>query len=80
MAGYGKLVNQLRSERKGLQRRIEQLTVAINALRGNEGAHGRSQRRSAAGGRRRRRFSAATRRKMAAAQKARWAKLKLAKS
>jgi uncharacterized small protein (DUF1192 family) len=53
----------------GLREQIEKLEAQLNQITGGAPAKSKSR-----GGRRR--FSAATRAKMAAAQKARWAKLK----
>jgi hypothetical protein len=79
---WGRTIQQLRSQRKELQEQADKITEAINVLKsldGNEGTHGvvgRRELKGAGGRRKRRRFSAATRKKMAAAQRARWAKVK----
>ena len=85
-SGWGRTIQQLRSQRKELQKQVEQISAAINALKelGGTGLRatrqGRKLGREAKVDRKRRRFSAATRRRMAAAQKARWAKVKKGKA
>jgi len=86
MAGFGSLVQQLRSERASLQRQADKLTDAINALAGLESGTGnerKGRRRgpgrtegaaNKAGGRRRKRtMSAEARKRISEAQKKRWA-------
>ena len=74
---YGRLVQQLRSERSALEREVERLTQAISALEGGSGGPGRRKggaRKAAAGGRRRRRkMSAANRRAVSLRMKKYWA-------
>lgn len=78
MANLSAVIKQLRSERDRTARELERLDNAIVALNhvgtrattGRRVPHGRSARRS---------FSAAVRARMAAAQRARWAKLKAKK-
>jgi hypothetical protein len=73
---YGRLVQQLRSERSALEREVDRLTRAINALEGS-GSPGRRKggaRKPAGGGRRRRRkMSAANRRAVSLRMKKYWA-------
>ena len=73
---YGRLVQQLRSERSALEREVGRLTQAISALEGSGGT-GRPKggaRKSAGGGRRRRRrMSAANRRAVSLRMKKYWA-------
>ena len=80
MANFGRAVRELRQERSRAQQEVERLDEAISVLKGLTGRNslGRSARqgRRARMGRPRRRMSAAGRRKIAAAQRARWAKLK----
>lgn len=80
MANFGRALQELREERSRAQQEVERLDEAISVLEGlNErGRAGRSARRgrTARLGRPRRRMSAAGRRRIAAAQRARWAKLK----
>ena len=84
---YGKLVQQLRSERSVLQRQVEKLTQAINALDG-AGTRGRSRGRKAGGARqasgatrrRRRSMSTAARRAVSLRMKKYWARRKAAES
>ncbi len=80
MAGFDSVLSTLRQTEQELRKQLNGIQNAIAALSG--GSTGRRGRRpgTATTGRKRRRFSAATRKKMAAAQKARWAKLKGAKS
>ncbi len=79
MANLSVVVNQLRRERDRVSRQLERIDNAIAALKTIGG--GRNGRRStAAAGRRgrrpRRKLSAAARARIAAAQRARWAKVK----
>ncbi len=71
---YGRLVQQLRSERSALENEIARLNQAISAL---EGGAARSRRRKAAGGgagrRRRRKMSAAARKAVSLRMKKFWA-------
>lgn len=67
MTNLGSVLNQLERERKRLAVQLESLTNAISALRGDSDTHaGRT-------------ISAAGRARIAAAQRARWAKVKGAK-
>ena len=77
MSNLSAVIKQLRSERERTARELERLDNAIAALDhiGTRAAMGRPAPR----GRRARRFSAAARARMAAAQRARWAKLKAKK-
>ncbi len=80
MANLGRALQELRQERRRTQQEVERLNEAISVLEGLTGRKslGGSERqgRRARMGRPRRRMSAAGRRKIAAAQRARWAKLK----
>ena len=71
---YGRLVQQLRSERSALEHEIARLNQAISAL---EGGVARSRSRKAAGGgagrRRRRKMSAAARKAVSLRMKKYWA-------
>ena len=72
---YGRLVQQLRSERSALEKEIDRLSRAISALEGGTG-RGRSTgaRKPAAAGRRRRRtMSAAARKAVSQRMKKYWA-------
>jgi hypothetical protein len=80
MANLNRALQELRQERNRAEREVERLDEAISVLDGLTGRNhaGRPARlgRTARMGRPRRRMSAAGRRKIAAAQRARWAKLK----
>jgi len=80
MANLSRALNELRQERSRAEREVERLDNAISVLRGLVGRNhfGSPARggRTARMGRPRRRMSAAGRRKIAAAQRARWAKLR----
>jgi len=71
---YGRLVQQLRSERSALEKEIDRLSRAISALEGGTG-RGRSTgaRKPAAAGRRRRTMSAAARKAVSQRMKKYWA-------
>ena len=70
---YGRLVQQLRSERSALEREVGRLTQAITALEGGEGS-GRGGRKAATVRRgRRRKMSAAARRAVSLRMKKYWA-------
>ena len=69
---YGRLVQQLRSERSVLEREVARLTQAISALEGNEG-RGRQGGRPARARRARRKMSAAARRAVSLRMKKYWA-------
>ena len=79
MATLGRAVKELQSERSRLEKELERVTAALSALSGvNSRGRGRGRRRAT--GRRavrpQRQMSASARRRIAAAQKARWAKLR----
>jgi hypothetical protein len=79
MATLERAVKELQSERSRLEKELERVDAALSALSNlNSRGRGRGLRRMA--GRRtvspQRHMSAATRRRMAAAQRARWAKLR----
>ena len=78
MSNLDKVVLQLRKERDGVQKRVEQLDQALAALGSLDGlqTRGRSLQTS---GRKRRTMSAAARERIAAAQRERWAKWKAAR-
>jgi hypothetical protein len=77
MANLSRVINELRRERERLSREVARLDNAIAAL---DYVGGSSNGRRAAGARRgrrpRRKLSAAARARIAAAQRARWAKVK----
>lgn len=82
MASLQRAVKELQSERSRLARDLERVNAALNALSSlNSRGRGRGRRRTA--GRRairpQRHMSASARKRIAAAQKARWAKLKAKK-
>jgi hypothetical protein len=80
MANLNRALQELRQERDRAEREVGRLDEAISVVQGLVGRNhmGRPARpgRTARMGRPRRRMSAAGRRKIAAAQRARWAKLK----
>ena len=69
---FGRLVQQLRSERSALERELARLTEAISALEGNDG-RGRQGGRRANAPRARRKMSAAARRAVSLRMKKYWA-------
>ena len=69
---FGRLVQQLRSERSALEREVAKLTQAISALEGNEG-RGRQGGKLASVRRARRKMSAAARRAVSLRMKKYWA-------
>ena len=78
MANINRVVKELQSQRRRLEGELERVDAALSALTSLNGiGRGRGRRRA---GRRtvrpQRHMSAAARRRMAAAQKARWAKLR----
>jgi len=80
MANLNRALNELRQERNRAEREVERLDAAISVVQGLVGRNhlGGNARpgRTARMGRPHRKMSAAGRRKIAAAQRARWAKLK----
>jgi hypothetical protein len=79
MANIDRVVKELRSERRRLEREVERVDAALRVLVNLNGAGRGRGRRSAAGRsevRPQRHMSASARRRIAAAQKARWAKLR----
>ena len=80
MANLNRALNELRQERNRAEREVERLDAAISVVQGLVGRNhlGGNARpgRTARMGRPHRKMSAAGRRKLAAAQRARWAKLK----
>lgn len=72
MANLGQMLDALREERRSLLSELVRIDGAIRAVSKLTG----SSSGQAKGGRKRRVVSAATRRKIAAAQKARWARVK----
>lgn len=79
MAPLDRALQELQSERSRLENQLHRLDAALNALNSVNGAgRGRGRRRTAGKrvGRPQRHMSAAARRRIAAAQKARWAKLR----
>jgi hypothetical protein len=80
MSSLAHAVQQLKIERDQAQQRVEQLEQALKVLSG-VGALRTTTRRNAraqASGAKRRTISAVARKRMAAAQRARWAKWKVA--
>ena len=79
MATLHRAVKELESERSRLEKELERVNAALSALSGLNGV-GSDRERRGAGGRRtvrpQRHMSASARRRIAAAQKARWAKLR----
>jgi len=79
MPTLDRAVKELQSERSRLEKELERVDAALSAL-SSLNSRGRGRRVGRAAGTRtvrpQRHFSAAARRRMAAAQKARWAKLK----
>lgn len=78
MANLSAVIKQLRSERERTAKELERLDNAIAALN-HVGTRATTARRVPRGRRAGRKFSAAARARMAAAQRARWAKLKARK-
>jgi len=80
MANISGMLNNLRQQRTRLQNQIEQLDDAISAIGKLVGSNGVGRGRGRGRGpmkvRARRHLSAAGRRRIAAAQRARWAKIK----
>jgi hypothetical protein len=73
MANLDNVLQQLRDERGRAQQQLEQLDSAISVLQGLGGNISNGTRTSSRGGRV---VSATARRRMAAAQRARWAKVR----
>ena len=69
---FGRLVQQLRSERSALEREVARLTQAIGVLEGTEG-RGRQGSKPARARRARRKMSAAARRAVSLRMKKYWA-------
>jgi hypothetical protein len=75
MPNYSQILTDLQSQRKQIQHELRRIETAIQAMKSLNGAT------PAKPGRRRRgRISAAGRRRIAAAQRARWAKIRSGKS
>jgi hypothetical protein len=74
MSSMNQVVQQLHAQRKRAEQEIEKLNLAIRALTSINGTAGLSKLTI----RRKPRFSAAARARIAAAQRARWAKIKAA--
>ena len=82
MATLERAVKELQSERSRLEKEVERVDAALSALSNLNSRGRRGGRRRAAGrrtGRPQRHMSASARRRIAAAQRARWAKLKAKK-
>lgn len=77
MLNLGKLVRQLKKERKQTRAKLDQLDTALKVLT-DMGTPWRGGGGKRATSRRRRPMSAAAKRRIAAAQRARWAKWKAA--
>ena len=73
MANLSGIVNRLKKERDRVEQQLSGLNDALEAFAG-------VYRGTAKPGRKRRKMSVAARRKIAAAQRARWAKLRRAKA
>jgi hypothetical protein len=73
MANLDNVLQQLRDERGRAQQQLEQLDSAISVLEGLGGNNSHAPRSSSRGGRV---VSAVARRRMAAAQRARWARVR----
>ena len=73
MSNLGNVLQQLRAEHKQVEQQAEKLSAAISALEGIMGGKGSG---AASNGSRRSTMSAAGRARIAAAQRARWAKVK----
>ena len=78
MSNLDEVVLQLRKERDGVQKRVEQLDQALAALGSLDGLR-TGDRGLQPSGRKRKNMSAAARERIAAAQRARWAKWKAAR-
>lgn len=76
MANLTAVVKQLRSERDRAARELDRLDAAIAALNHVAGGNGRKSAGVRRGRRPRRKLSAAARARIAAAQRARWAKVR----
>lgn len=74
MSSMNQVVQQLHAQRKRAEQELEKLNLAIRALTSIDGTAGLSKLTI----RRKPRFSAAARARIAAAQRARWAKIKAA--
>jgi hypothetical protein len=74
MSSMNQVVQQLHAQRKRAEQELENLNLAIRALTSIDGTPGLSKLTI----RRKPRFSAAARARIAAAQRARWAKIKAA--
>jgi len=74
MSDLSRVVHQLQTRRKRVEMKLEKLDCAINALTSLEG----ESVAATAGIRRKPHFSAAARARIAAAQRARWKKIKAA--
>jgi hypothetical protein len=70
MSTTTKVIKQLQAQRKQTERELEKLNLAIRVLSSLGGVQGTVRRKP--------KFSAAARARIAAAQRARWAKLKAA--
>jgi hypothetical protein len=77
MSALAKVVVELRQQRTEAQKRVEQLDQALAALGSIDGLRSRG-RNSQKVGKKGRTMSAAARRRIAVAQRARWAKWKVA--
>lgn len=76
MANLGGIVRELKTQRDRAQSEVERLNAALMALGGLGSRDGRTNRVRMA--KKRKPMSAAARKRIAAAQRARWAKLKAA--
>ena len=80
MANFGRVLRNLRQERNDAQREVERLDQAISVLEGLSGDHAGRRRGPGRPRKARRHLSTAARARIAAAQRARWAKLRQKKA
>ena len=74
MPALSQVLNKLHGERNRIQQQLQRVEAAISALQGLNGRGGRMS-----GNRPKRTLSVAARRRIAAAQRARWAKVRAQK-
>ncbi len=80
MANFVKVLRNLQQERNHAQQEVERLDQAISVIEGLSGDHAGRRRGPGRPRKARRHLSAAARARIAAAQRARWAKLKQKKA
>lgn len=76
MANFKRLVKQLQAEKQQLEKQVAQIANAIDVLGSMDGRRGPARKVGRPASRPVRHMSLAARRRIAAAQRARWAKLK----